>query len=113
MLKFQLIPAFQVLQSDWPVQEIWHVAATEKALSALKDMSPEKTSLRVWREHFSVYHTKMDDVEQIALNCLLTGQSFAALCAALENAMSVQDAAPVVGSLLLRWIEDGVLERFS
>jgi hypothetical protein len=112
-LKFQLIPAFQVLQSDWPVQEIWHIAETEKALAILKEISPERTSLRVWRGHFSVYHTKMDDVEQIALNCLLAGQPFAALCAALENAMSVQDAALVIGSLLLRWIEDGVLAHFS
>lgn len=111
-LKFQTIPAFQILQSEWPVHEIWHDAETEEAFSSLTDIRPRKTSLRIWRQSFSVYHTKIDDVEQTALNCLLAGQPFASLCVALEEIASVEEAASAVGSLLLRWVEDGILERF-
>jgi hypothetical protein len=112
-LQFQIIPAFQIVHSAWPVHEIWNVAGTEETLSLLKEMSPEKTTLRIWRENFSVYHAKMDSVEQTAIHCLLTEQPFASVCVALEDVASVEDAASAVGSLLLRWIEDGILKRFT
>lgn len=110
-LRFQTIPAFQILQSEWPVHEIWHDAETEEALSRLTDIRPRKTLLRIWRQSFSVYHTKIDNVEHTALNCLLAGQPFASLCAALDEVASVEEAASAVGSLLLRWVEDGILQH--
>jgi len=112
MLKFQVIPAFQTLSSEWPVHEIWKAAATEETLSSLRGVRPEPTMLRVWRADFSVYHTKIDVVEQTALNCLLAKQPFAMVCATLEDLASVEDPASIVGGLLLRWIEDGVLAYF-
>lgn len=112
-LKFQVIPACQIIQSEWPVHEIWDVAVAEDALSTLEDVQPEKIALRVWRAGFSVYHTKIDVLEQTALACLLSDQPFASVCTALESFVSTEEAASAVGSLLLRWIEDGILERFS
>jgi hypothetical protein len=38
-----------------------------------------------------------------------TGQSFAAVCETLASLVSAEEAAATVGSLLLRWIEDGLL----
>lgn len=111
MLKFQVIPAFRIVHSEWPAHTIWHTAEAEDALSLLEDIQPEKTTLRIWRANFSVYHTKMDVVEQTALNCLLANQPFAAVCAALEDVVSPEEAAATVGGFLLRWIEDGILVR--
>jgi hypothetical protein len=111
-LKFQVIPAFRIVHSKWPVHAIWHAAEAEDALSILEDVQPENTTLRIWRTNFSVYHAKMDVVEQTAFNCLLTDQPFASVCAALEDVVSPEEAASTVGGLLLRWIEDGILTRF-
>lgn len=109
-LKLQVIPAFQLMQSVWPVHEIWKV--TEENTLNPKDIAPAETVLRVWRREFMVYHTKIDNVEQLALASIIAGEPFASVCAALEAQMSEEEAASTIGSLLLRWIEDGVLARF-
>ncbi len=108
-LRFRLIPAFQVFSSDWPVQEIW--AAAEEEISPPAGLRREKTILRIWRESFAVYHAKMDVIEQAALARILGGEPFAAVCAALESLLPAEETAPTMGSLLLRWIEDGLLAR--
>jgi hypothetical protein len=106
-LRVRLIPAFRVLQSDWPVHEIW--AAAEKEPLNHESWRLEKTALRVWREGFAVYHARMEALEQAALDRVHAGEPFAAVCATLESLLSAEEAAPVTGSLLLRWIEDGIL----
>ncbi len=89
-LRFQLIPAFQVLQSDCCARR-------------------EKTALRVWRDGFAVYHAKMDAPEQVALAGVRASEPFAVICAAFESLVPAVEAASAMGSLLLRWIEDGIL----
>lgn len=106
-LRLRLIPACRTLRSDWPVQEIW--AAAEGEAPQCEDVSQEKTHLRVWREGFVVYHAKIDVAEQQALDCLGAGESFAVVCATLESLLPAAEAAATAGSLLLRWIEDGIL----
>jgi hypothetical protein len=111
-LRFQVIPAFRILHSEWPVHAIWHAAEAEDTLSTLENIRPKKTTLRIWRANLSVYHTKMDVIEQTALNRLLSDQPFASVCTVLEDVVSPEEAASTVGGLLLRWIEDGILTRF-
>ena len=108
-LRFHLIPALQVVQSDWPVPEIW--AAAEKKTPAPTCIQRGKTTVRVWRDGFAVYHAKMDESEQVALDGMQAGESFAVACATLESLLPAEEAAPIMGSLLLRWIEDGILAR--
>jgi hypothetical protein len=108
-LRFQLIPAFQVLQSDWPVHELW-AAAGEETLDR-GCARREKTALRVWRDGFAVYHAKMDAPEQVALAGVRASEPFAVICAALESLVPAVEAASAMGSLLLRWIADGILIR--
>jgi hypothetical protein len=54
----------------------------------------------------------MDTTEQAALAGVRAGEPFAAICAALETLIPGEEAAPAMGSLLLRWIEDGILALF-
>jgi len=110
-LRFHLIPAFQMLQSDWPVQEIW--AAAEEETPQHERLCRETTDLRVWREGFAVYHAKIDAAEQKALDCIGAGEPFATVCAALELLLPAEEAVPTAGGLLLRWIEDGILTSLS
>jgi hypothetical protein len=110
-LKLQIIPAFQIVQSAWPVHDIWKIA--EESTPNPKDIVPTETIVRVWRREFMVYHTKMDSVEQTALASIIAGEPFASVCAALETQMSEEEAASAIGSLVLRWIEDGILASFQ
>lgn len=107
-LRFQLIPAFQILQSDWPVHEIWAAAAEETPAERGWERR-ERTAVRIWREGFAVYHSRLDATEQAALAAVRAGEPFAGICAALASLVPTEEAAPVMGSLLLRWIEDGIL----
>jgi hypothetical protein len=108
-LRLQLIPAFQVRQSNWPVHELWAAAAEETPDPSCKRW--EKTAVRVWRAGFSVYHARMDATEQAALAGVRAGESFAMICGTLASLVPTEEAAPVMGSLLLRWIEDGILRE--
>ena len=95
------------------MHEIWNVAETEAEPPMTPSLRPEPTALRIWRNGFSVYHTKIDIIEQTALSCLLSDKPFATVCAAVEEITRDGDATAAVGGLLLRWIEDGVLTCFS
>lgn len=110
-LTLQLIPAFQLVESQWPVYEIWKAAEEEEHTLNVDDIVLEPSVLRVWREGFSVYHAKLDSIEQAALHGVIAGAPFAAICEALEEQLSAEEAATTVGSLLLRWIDDGILAR--
>jgi hypothetical protein len=109
-LRFQVIPAFSVMSSKWPVHEIWKF--TEEKASRPENVPPTPTVLRVWRREFMVYHAPMDSIERTALASITAGEPFASACAALEGRLSEEEAVSTIGSLLLRWIEDGILARF-
>ena len=104
-LRFLLVPAVEILRSDWPVHEIW--AAAESG--APGSIGPAKTWLRVWRDGFTVYQASMDALERSALERVHAGEPFAAICAALTPALPPAEAAREAGGLLLRWVEDGIL----
>jgi hypothetical protein len=104
-LWLRLVPACELLHAAWPVHEIW--ASDAPAAS----WQPQPTVLRVWRQGFVVYQTSMERSEHQALERLRTGASFAEICALLSGSADDDRVAAEAGSLLLRWVEDGVLER--
>jgi hypothetical protein len=107
-IRFQLIPALQTLTCAWPVQAIWK----NEQFTQSDNVEPAATVLRVWRHDFAVYQASVDTVEQTALAGIQAEQPFAAVCAALEPFVnSAEEASTLIGSLLLRWIEDGILAR--
>lgn len=66
--------------------------------------------LRVWRQDLVVYVRAIPQLEMAALRWLHRGGTFADLCGWLDSAVPVdQDATHVAGSLLVRWVEDGLL----
>jgi hypothetical protein len=108
MLRFRLIPACAVVESTWPVHEIW-AAADDGADGRRERWEPRPTTVRVWREGWSVSHAAMGAAEQLAFRVLDRGESFASLCASLEGDLDAEAAAREVGGLLMRWLEDGLL----
>jgi Putative DNA-binding domain len=95
-LRFTLVPAFAQLVAGWPVHRLWSGGSPPFA--------PARTALRIWREGFAVYQTPMDVPEEAALDRLAAGEPFSAVCEPFDDPA---DAA----SLLLRWLEDGIVAR--
>ena len=127
-LRLRLIPACLVLESAWPVHEIWASADPEADADAPADAcaSPdgaaervpeawtrEPTVVRVWREGFSVSHAAMGPDEQRAFRVLARGEPFAEICATIEDGLDADTAAQQVGAILLRWLEDGLIARLQ
>jgi hypothetical protein len=127
-LRLRLIPACLVLESAWPVHEIWASADPEAdaevdapadawasadggAERAQRAWTREPTVVRVWREGFSVSHAAMGPGEQRAFRVLARGEPFAEICAAIEEGLDTDTAARQVGAILLRWLEDGLIAR--
>jgi hypothetical protein len=107
-IRFQFIPALQTLTCAWPVQTIWK----NEQFTQSEEVEPATTVLRVWRHDFAVYQASMDTLEQTALTGIQAGEPFAAVCTILDPLVnSPEEASTLIGSLLLRWIEDGILAR--
>jgi hypothetical protein len=100
-LRFTVVPAVEILRTAWPVHEVW--------TAPLSTPSPRATTLRVWRQDFAVFHAAIDAVERAAFDALSEGRSFAEVCEAVAAHAPPETAAQEAGSLLVRWIEDGLV----
>jgi hypothetical protein len=109
-LRLRPIPACRVIECAWPVHEIWSRLEAGLPVSDL-DASPKATAIRVWREDWSVSHAAMGELERRAFPVLQRSEPFAALCAALGGDLEADAAARAVGSLVMRWLADGLLTR--
>jgi hypothetical protein len=110
ILRLRPIPACLVVECAWPAHEIW-AAAENSVPGCAGAVRPEASMIRVWREGWSVSHAAMGDLERRLFPLLERGEPFARLCAMGEGGLEPEAAAREVGSLLLRWLEDGLLAR--
>jgi hypothetical protein len=105
-LRFEAIPAFEVIRSRWPIHEIW--------ASPADPVAPGRPAVvRVWRQDFRVFHAAIDEIEDAALGALLAGESFGNLCEVLAERLPADQAPAEAGSLLARWMENGLIARFT
>ncbi len=95
-LRFVPIAALEVLESPWPVHRLWGDDADTTCAA-------ERTALRVWRQGLQVFHAPMAADEEAALAHLRAGETFGVMCEGFDD----PEAA---AALLLRWIEDGIVE---
>jgi hypothetical protein len=103
-LRLRPIAACRIVDAGWPVHTIWAAAAD-------LDLEPAPTTIRVWREGWSVSHAAMAPAEVRAFRAIERGEPFAQVCAAIEWEDEPQAAAHAVGGVLMRWLEDGCLTR--
>lgn len=106
MLRLRLVPAVEIFAVDWPVHRIWD--AIESG-AALEQFGAGETHLRVWRQGDRVFQSAMDEVERAALASIAAGEAFGELCERVAKVTTAETAAATAGSLVLRWIEDGIL----
>jgi hypothetical protein len=104
-LRFTAVPSLALVDAPWPVHDVW-AAPVERPTAA-------STRLRVWRQDFSVFHAAMDPIEGDALRALVAGASFADVCEAVAAHVASDEAPAEAGSLLARWIEDGLIAALA
>jgi hypothetical protein len=99
-LRFTPIAALQVVRSEWPIHDIWESATAEHGR--------RPTTVRVWREGWTVYHARVEAEEAEALGHLIAGAPFARLCEAFAH-LPPTEAARGAAALLARWMADGLV----
>ena len=102
-LRFEPIPALDVVRSAFAVHEAW---AAPTGRPARRD-----TVLRVWRQDFAVFHAAVDAVDDTAFAALRDGATFAGVCEVVAERVSADAAPAEAGALLARWIENGLVAR--
>jgi hypothetical protein len=102
-LRFDPIPALDVVESAWPVHEVWDDPTLEPEAHA--------TAVRVWRHGFTVFHTAIDPLERAAFAAVRNGRTFEKVCEAVAEHVEPETAPAEAGALLARWIEDGLVAQ--
>ena len=103
-LRFEPIPALAIVRSAFPIHDAWSAPADPVAA--------RRTTARVWRQDFVVFHAAMDEIEDGALSALQAGEPFATVCDVVAEHVGTDAAPAEAGALLVRWIEDGLIARF-
>lgn len=103
-LAFELVPSLVVFESAWAISDVW----------AAPDVVPPSvpTTIRVWRRGWQVLHAAIDDLEAGALADVQNGATFGTVCERFAD-LAPADAAREAGSLLARWVEDGLIAGFQ
>lgn len=109
-LRFQVVPAFRLLDLDWAVHETW-LAATDDGDAELPPPERRTTRLRVWRPGHQVLHREVDAVERRALHGLVERRPFAELCEDVGELVGAEQAPERVATLLAGWLADGLIAR--
>lgn len=89
-------------------------AALWSAIDSATDMPPldlphHHTMLLVWRQYMRSQFRLLDPVEAIGLPLMQSGASFEQLCAALVDACGGDAGVAAAGTMLGRWMTDGLV----
>jgi len=103
-LVFVPIPALVLLRAEYQVHEVWAGTGPE-----VPSRSP--VSIRVWRDRsWNACHAAMDLREADALERMLRGQPFGAICGAVED-LPAEEAAHSATAMLANWLACGMIQR--
>ncbi len=101
-LRLTPVRSLSVLSAAWPVHRLW--AQEDPA-----NVEAASSAIRVWRAaQFKVLHAPMDGYEAAAIARLIRKSTFAEICQVFDD-LDEQQAARQSGSLLLRWLQDGII----
>jgi hypothetical protein len=105
------VPACALVPVAFRVEDTWRAVEEDGAVEA-PARAPEDHAVLVWRRGVTVHHRGVDAAERRALERLLAGTTFGALCAVLgEDAGSDEAAAALAARCLGQWVADELLAR--
>ncbi len=109
-LRLRVSPSLRLLDLSWPADAIWSHARQGDTVG-----TPERqpTSLRVWRQNFTVYHRRIEGPERAALAVVNRGGCFAEICEQVAPEADEGGSAERAFGILRRWLDDDLLSDVS
>jgi hypothetical protein len=105
------VPAVALVPAAFGVEDTWRAIEAGGAATA-PARAPDGHALVVWRRGVAVQHRAVDAAERRALERLLAGTTFGALCADLGAATGSDEASAALAARCLgQWVADGLLAR--
>jgi hypothetical protein len=106
---FYLSPGSRLLQSNYPIEQIWalHQTREDEQMSDIH-LHEGAVKLIVWRQQMVVKIDILSDLEYAFLNLVTAGKCFSPVCEQLISSFSEAD----IGSLLGQAIEKGWIQGF-
>jgi hypothetical protein len=111
-LKFSFHPSLQLLNLKWNVVQIWNALEKEEPPPAIA--KTDEASL-VWRKGVSLesglnsHFRSLDAAEYAALQLVILGASFGALCEKLQENASEEEATMQAAQYLAGWLNEGLI----
>lgn len=87
---------------------IWHALDLDEPPPTAQPL-PQPAWLLVWRKEWQPHFRTIQALEYAALSQLLSGESFAEVCAGLGRQFPEQQAASVAAERLRTWLHDGMI----
>ncbi len=104
VLLLRIVPAFQILNSTWPVDQIRH-----GKIKSVPTLHAQKSHLIVWRRDLRVYYRLADPLEAALLKKMRYGCRFAEICALAAGISDTDQALTGIYNLLELWLKEGLL----
>jgi hypothetical protein len=110
-LELRAVPAAVLVRAAFAVEEPWR-ALEAGGEAAPPPRAPEGHAILVWRRGVVVHHRAVGGDERRALELVLAGTTFGALCAGLGEALGSDEAAAALAARGLgQWLADELLAR--
>ncbi|OYW30317.1 MAG: DUF2063 domain-containing protein, partial [Methyloversatilis sp. 12-65-5] len=101
---FRLHPTAQSLRVTRNTLDLWHAMDRSEAPPQV-DVLERPGRLLVWRKGFQPHFRSIGDDEAAMLQAMASGKPFAAAC----ESVTAEDARPLIGGWLARWLDDELL----
>lgn len=111
-LAFVPHPSVIRLDLEWNAPAIRKAADAKQALPAPERVAPP-IGWVVWRQNLQTYFRSLCVEEVFALDAMLRGESFAAICEGLCEWIDPRNVPTRAAGMLRQWIEDGMIERVA
>lgn len=111
-LRFAAHDSLRRLDLRWNVPPVWKAVDAGDTPPKL-DESAHPVAWLVWRQDLVTRYRSLDVDEAWALDALMRGENFAALCEGLTEWIDAQHVATHAATLLKRWLNDGLIRQLD
>ena len=109
-LRFSTHDSLRRLDLRWNVPTVWKAIDAEQDPPALAENDLPIAWL-VWRRDLRTWFRSLDVAEACALDAMLRGETFSAICEGLTEWIDAENVAMHAAALLKRWLGDGLIRE--
>lgn len=111
-MRLRLHASVQRQDFQWNVAELW-TAIDQQHTPVPPQRYPQPQSWLVWRRDYQNYFRKLDDTEAWALDYVMAGNNFAALCEGLCAYIEPEQVGMLAAGYLKGWVRAGVVAELQ